>query len=72
MILLEYFDQVSDGIEFVMAFGSLIGLLGLLFSALAYQFTSSRNRGTLYRLIAVSLILISICGLFTGIKYFRI
>ncbi len=72
MILLEYFDQVSDGIEFVMAFGSLLGLFGLLFSALAWQFTSQFNRGTIYRLILVSLILIGICGLYTGVKYFRI
>lgn len=72
MMFLEYFDQVKDGIEFLMALGSLLGLFGLLYAAAWWGFTSKKSRGKLFQLILASLVLIGICGLYTGIKYFRI
>ena len=72
MLFLEYFDQVKDGIEFLYAIGSILGLFGLLYAAAWWGFTSKRNYRNLFTLVIASLILIGICGLYTGIKYFRI
>ena len=71
-MLLEYFDRVKDGVEFLMALGSLLGFFGLLYAFAWWGFTSNKSRGKLYQLILASLVLIGICGLYTGIKYFRI
>ena len=72
MILVGYFDRVREAIEFIIAIGSLLGLLGLLYSAAWWYVTTPKGRGKLYKLIIISLILIGICGAFTGIRYFRI
>lgn len=72
MFLTNYFDKVREAIEFIMAIGSLIGLFGLLYSVAWWHHTSKKGRGTLVSLFVVSLALIGICGLYTGIKYFRI
>jgi len=72
MLLTNYFDLISEAIEFIMAIGSLIGLFGLLYSAAMWTHTSKKGRGMLISLISASIALIGICGLFTGIKYFRL
>jgi hypothetical protein len=72
MMLLEYFDQVKDGIEFLTALGSLLGLFGILYAIAWWGFTSKKNHQKLFTLIVASALLIGICGLYTGIKYFRI
>ena len=71
-MLVGYFDRVREAIEFIMAIGSLLGLFGLLYAAAWWHHTTPKSRGNLYRLIIVSLILIAICGAYTGVKYFRI
>lgn len=68
----DYFQKVAEAIEFLMALGSLLGIFGLLYAIASWFYVNPRARGKLYSLILVSLILISICGLYTGIKYFRI
>lgn len=72
MMLVGYFDRVREAIEFIMAIGSLMGIFGLLYAAAWWHHTTAKGRGHLYRLIIVSLILIGICGAYTGIRYFRI
>ena len=72
MMLVEYFDRVREAIEFIMAIGSLLGIFGLLYAIAWWNLSGPRRRLNLYRLIIVSLILIGICGTYTGIKYFRI
>ena len=68
----DYFGKVAEAIEFLMALGSILGIFGLLYAAAMWTHVTARSRGKLYSLILTSLILISICGLYTGIKYFRI
>lgn len=72
MMLVGYFDIVREAIEFVMAIGSLMGIFGLLYAAAWWYHTTPKGRGQLFKLIIVSLVLIGICGAYTGIKYFRI
>lgn len=72
MMLVGYFDRVREAIEFIMAIGSLLGLFGLLYAAAWWSHVGPKNRHQLYRLTVASLVLIGICGLYTGIKFFRI
>ena len=72
MMLVGYFDRVREAIEFIMAIGSLLGIFGLLYAAAWWNFVGGGQKQNLYRLIVASLILIGVCGLYSGIKYFRI
>jgi hypothetical protein len=72
MVIYNYFDKVAEGIEFLMAVGSLLGLFGLLYGLAAWFNTTPKGRGKLMKLFFVSLGLISICGIYTGFKYFGI
>lgn len=71
-MVVGYFDRVREAIEFIMAIGSLFGLFGLLYAIAWWNLSGPKRRTNLYRLIIVSLILLGICGYYTGIKYFRI
>ena len=71
-MLVGYFDRVREAIEFIMAIGSLLGIFGLLYALGWWNLSGPKRRGYLYKLIIVSLLLIGICGTYTGIKYFRI
>ena len=66
---MDYFASVLEGIEFLIAIGSVLGLLGLLLGLLIW---AVGNREKAVKLIIFSLVLIAICGLHTGTKYFRI
>ncbi|MHA1491991.1 MAG: hypothetical protein ACTSRI_20345 [Promethearchaeota archaeon] len=72
MIFWDYFDKIAEGIEFIMALGSIIGLLGLIVGVLGVIFLGQFQRAKMARLILVSVVLLAICGLHAGIKYFRI
>ena len=69
MIFAEYFTKVSEGIEFLIALGSIIGLLGLLMG-FVILLAGYREKGV--KIIVISFIIVAICGLHTGTKYFRI
>lgn len=69
---MDYISQVADGFEFIIAFLSLMGFIGLL-AGLALLFLGARfNRATAFKVILISLIIVGITGMYTGIKYFRI
>ncbi len=68
----EYFIGVGNAIEFLIALGSIMGLLGLIVGLLGVLFSSSFNRSKFAYLIFVSIVLIAVCGATTGIKYFRL
>ena len=72
MIFWNYFDQVIEGIELIIVFGSIIGLLGLIVGVLGLLFLGQFQRAKMAKVILVSVVLLAICGLHTGIKYFRI
>ena len=69
MIFSDYFTRVLEGVEFLIALGSIIGLLALVVGLLM-MLAGYRNQAV--KLIIISIGIIAICGLHTGTKYFRI
>jgi len=72
MVMFDYFEDVLEGFEFLIAFGSLMGLIGFIVGLIFVVWGSSRLRYKMIGVTVVSLLLLAICGFSTGIKYFRI
>ncbi|MHA1197179.1 MAG: hypothetical protein ACTSRH_15665 [Promethearchaeota archaeon] len=73
MIQQANFNGLLDGVEFLIAVGSILGLLGLLIGIIFLVFGGSRMRKHMIGVIIFSLILITLCGgVDTGLKYFHI
>lgn len=68
----EYVSMVIDGFEFLIALGSLVGLLGLIVGIALLLLGGHYSRKTAIEIIIVSVILTCLCGLYTGVKYFHI
>jgi len=73
---MEWFDnygnELSNAVEYFIALGSMIGLLGLIVGLIFFIWGSKRMRTTMLGVIVVSFILLGVCGVSTGVKYFRI
>ncbi len=72
IMIFDYFDGVEESIEFLLALGSIIGMLGIIIGILGWLFLGQFQRHKMIGVIVVSIILLIVCGLTTGIKYFRI
>ena len=73
MIDSGYFDSIGEGIEYLLALGAIIGLLGLIMGIILFIFGSSRYRTKMMGVIIISIILLSICGGYgRSLKYFRL
>jgi len=72
MVVFDYFEGIIEGIEFLLALGSIIGLLGLIIGFIFLIWGGPRMRGRMIGVIIASFIILGICGLNTGLKYFRI
>ena len=72
MVLFDYFDQFIDGIEFLIALGSIIGLLGLIVGIIFLIWGGPRMRGRMTAVLIFSFILLGVCGFNTGFIYFRV
>ena len=73
MIQQANLNGLLDGVEFLIAVGSILGLLGLLIGIIFLVFGGSRMRKHMIGVIIFSLILITLCGgVDTGLKYFHI
>jgi VIT1/CCC1 family predicted Fe2+/Mn2+ transporter len=68
----NYFDQVGDGIEFLIALGSMVGFLLLIIGLLGAVLSSKRQRKEFVSLLFIGIILLAVCGPTFGIRYFRI
>ncbi|MFX1340530.1 MAG: hypothetical protein ACFFDK_18115 [Promethearchaeota archaeon] len=71
-MIFDYFDGVMEGIEFIIALGSIIGLLGLIIGILGWIFLSPFQRHRMIGVIVVSIVLLIVCGFHTGLRYFQI
>lgn len=71
-MIFDYFDGVGEAIEFLIALGSIIGMLGLIVGILGWLFLGQFQRHKMIGVIVVSIILLTVCGLHTGLKYFGI
>ena len=72
MVMFDYFEDVLEGFEFLIALGSLVGLVGVIIGLIFAIAGSSRLRYKMIGLTVVSILLLAVCGFTTGIKYFRI
>lgn len=72
MVLFDYYDGFQEGIEFLIALGSIMGLLGLIVGLILVIWGGSRMRKSMIGVIIVSIILLGLCGLETGLQYFKI
>jgi len=72
MVMFDYFEDVLEGFEFLIAFGSLMGLVGLIVGLIFVIWGGSRLRYKMMGVTIVSILLLVVCGFSTGIKYFRL
>ncbi len=72
MVVFDYFEEVLEGIEFLIAVGSILSLLGLIIGMIFLIWGGQRYRYKMIGVIITSFVLLAVCGLNTGIKYFRI
>jgi len=68
----SYFTKVVEGYEFLIAFLSLIGFIGLLVGFAMLLVLGRYNRSNAFKIIIISIIILSLTGLATGINYFHI
>jgi hypothetical protein len=71
-MMFDYFDGVEESIQFLIALGSIMGLLGLIVGILGWMFLGQFNRRSMVGLVVVSVILLAVCGFYTGIEYFQL
>jgi hypothetical protein len=67
-----YFDAIGEGIEFLIALGSIAGLLGLIIGILGMLTLPRYKRHSMYFVLGISIVLLTVCGFQTGVRYFRI
>ena len=72
MVIFDYFEDVLEGFEFLIAFGSLVGLVGFIIGLIFAIAGSSRLRYKMIGLTVVSFLLLAFCGFSTGTKYFKL
>jgi len=72
MVVFDYFEEVLEGIEYLIALGSILGLLGLVIGMFFLIWGGQRYRDKMIGVIIASIALLAMCGLNTGIKYFNI
>ena len=72
MVLFDYFEDILQGFEYLIALGSLVGLVGFIVGLIFVVWGGSRLRYKMLGVTIVSLILLAVCGFSTGLKYFRI
>jgi len=73
MIFSGYFDSIGEGIEYLLALGSVIGFLGLMFGIILFAFGGSKYRVRYVGVIVISIIILSLCGGYgIGFRYFHL
>lgn len=72
MLLEDYVTKMGEAVEYLVAIGSLIGMLGLIVGFALLIVCRRRSLGPIFTIIAISLVLVGICGLRTGVKYFHL
>ena len=72
MDLESYFYGIMEGFQFLQALGSLIGLFGLVFGLIMLFFGGRFAKTKAIKIVIISTVLVLICGIYTGIQYFRL
>ena len=72
MVVFDYFEEVLEGFEYLIALGSIVGLLGFMLGIIFLIWGGQRVRNKMLGVIIASIVILAVCGLDTGIKYFKI
>ncbi|MBA7534535.1 hypothetical protein ES705_26783 [subsurface metagenome] len=72
MVIFDYFEDVLGGFEYLIVLGSIMGLFGFMIGMVFLIWGGQRYRNKMIGVIIASFVLLAVCGLDTGIKYFRI
>ena len=73
LLLEAYVDKVFGGITFLIALGSLAGILGCIVSALGLFFGPDRYKARFAGTLCISFMLMAVCGgSYFGVRYFRL
>ena len=72
MDVTSYFSEVFAGFEFLIALASLIGIFGLVIGGFMLFFGGRPFKSKGLKIMLVSIVLLVLFGLNTGIKYFRL
>ena len=68
----SYFASMIEGLEFIRALGSIIGILGFVIGLLMLVSGGRAFKKTALKVVIICIGLMFACGPDTGIKYFRI
>ena len=71
-MIFSYFVGLEEAFEFFMALGSIIGMLGVIFGLIGLLFLGQFSRQKMFKVLIPSIILLVVCGLNTGMLYFRV
>ena len=71
-MLLNYFDGMGEAVEYLVAVGSLIGVLALVVGIIGFISLGKHSRHRMIPVVVVAIILLAVCGPSTGFKYFHI
>ncbi len=72
MIYTGYFSRVADAIQFLIAFASLLGFLGLIAGFVLLIIGGRFAKRYAVLLIVSGIMLVWMTGLYTGLRYFRV
>jgi hypothetical protein len=67
-----FLEGLAQSIEFLLAFGSIIGLLGVVIGFILMILFGKYSRKYAVIIVFFSIVLLIICGPTTGIEYFEI
>ena len=71
-MIFDFLDSIAGGVEFLIALGSISGLLLLIVGVLGWVFLGQFARHKMIGVVVMGIILLAVCGFSTGIKYFHI
>jgi hypothetical protein len=72
MIIESYADGFAYGLRFLMALGSIMGLLILIAGLLGMLIMPRYKRNSMCMVLVIGFALLMLCGVTTGLEYFGV
>jgi len=68
----SYADGFTEGLEFLLALGSIMGLLILIAGLLGMVIMPKYKRSNMCLILIIGFVLLMMCGISTGLEYFGV